>query len=225
MACNHEGHGDHEGTSSGSERSDQTKPPRKVRPARRATKGRKKGRPGWRCKGLNEASTIAASSCPSCHPRSKDARGLNPEHASAPAPGDTFHPPYAAACKRRATFGSPLQPDGWAPDGALKIFLHRVRPFPGLLRLVKVNGFDHPDDWIAFSTLTPCPMIKLFAILLVTLSLIAPALSAPFTYQGRLQQAGQPANGSYDLRVGLGAFLNQRPHRAVDYTPRWAVSV
>jgi hypothetical protein len=31
---------------------------------------------------------------------------------------------------------------------------------------------------------------------------------------------GFRANGD-----NLGAFLNQRPHRAVDYTPRWAVSV
>src|SRR5882672_12968867 len=47
---------------------------------------------------------------------------------------------------------------------------------------------------------------KLFLSLLLAL-MAAPASilaqNAPFTYQGRLQDGGQVANGTYDLRFGL----------------------
>jgi hypothetical protein len=41
------------------------------------------------------------------------------------------------------------------------------------------------------------------AIVLATTLIITPAIAAPFTYQGSLQDGGTPANGAYDIRISL----------------------
>src|SRR5437588_7554639 len=49
-----------------------------------------------------------------------------------------------------------------------------------------------------------CPLVALLVVLFILLS-PSPALaqSTMFTYQGRLQDTGTPANGSYDLQLTL----------------------
>jgi hypothetical protein len=51
---------------------------------------------------------------------------------------------------------------------------------------------------------TKNPLLKLFSIgVLTSIGLVSNALSVPFSYQGQLSADGQPANGSYDLRLSL----------------------
>src|SRR5207237_232420 len=49
-----------------------------------------------------------------------------------------------------------------------------------------------------------CPLVALLVVLFLLMSAIpALAQSTTFTYQGRLQDTGTPANGSYDLQFTL----------------------
>ena len=46
------------------------------------------------------------------------------------------------------------------------------------------------------------PLLTVALMLLMTSALVS-AQTATFTYQGRLQDTGTPANGNYDLQVAL----------------------
>jgi hypothetical protein len=59
----------------------------------------------------------------------------------------------------------------------------------------------------------PTPMKKAFGCLLTVLAFVAVAFTSAaqgtaFTYQGRLFDAGNPANGKYDLRFNLWDALS-----------------